>query len=203
MSEENKIFDSWEKYVNIVSTLGEEEVNNLIENIGERLSVATYSLTNKEAYCNNGGLVQFIIQYAKKAKQVKDAFFSHLDTKSVIKCALLSEIGRIGTQEHDRLIVQTSDWHREKLGQYFTWNDKCPKYYVPHMTLFWLNKYSVKLSEDELLSIILSQGRNDETKFYEGHTTDISKCLSYAREIVTTEFVNSLRKTSSDDVLPF
>jgi len=64
-------------------------------------------------------------------------------------------------------IEQKSDWHRDKLGQLYDWNSKCPKMSAQHRTLNLLQYFGVKLEYDEMLGIICSGGMHlEENKFY-------------------------------------
>ena len=66
----------------------------------------------------------------------------------------LHDIGRLGTIEADWLLPQDSDWHREKLGNEFKVNFDLPKLTHLQRTLFLLNHFQVRLTEEEFFALV-------------------------------------------------
>lgn len=188
IDEAQNAFDNYNKLLNLANRFSDSQIIKLLEDQAERISIASYNMKDSEPYCGTGSLVNFIMDYMKKLKQVRDSFHSYIDLESALTCAIISDIGRIGIDNEDRLIPQDSDWHREKLGQIYKWNEACPKMYVPHASLYWINKYDIKLSHEELLAILLTQDyMSEEAKFYIGSEPELVLCLRTARNIVMTD----------------
>lgn len=186
--EAQKAFDNYNKLLNIANSFSDPSIVKLLEDQAERISLASYNMKESDPYCGPGTLVCFIMDYMRKLKQVRDNFHSYIDTELALKCALLSDIGRIGLENEDRIIPQDSDWHREKLGQLYKWNDNCEKIHVPHASLLWINKYKISLSYESLLAILLTQDyTSEEAKFYNGSEPELALCLRTARNIVMTD----------------
>ena len=102
-----------------------------------------------------------------------------------MKVSLLHEIGRIGDLDHDLYVAQDSDWHREKLGQHFKYNDNCPKMSISHRTLWLCSYLNIDLTQDEYLSIVTSQGLHlPENQFYGNLNNPIISGLQASRGIV-------------------
>ena len=96
--------------------------------------------------------------------------------------ALLSDLGRICDLEQDTFIIQDSDWHRDKLGQLYKWNEECDKMSMTHKTLFLLQHYGVKLTKEEWLAIQLASGFHfEEIRFYVGHEPSLALLLQQAQ----------------------
>ena len=182
---ERDIESLWNKYEKLLSILDDEGVNKLIEDHGQRIIECSYSQKISEPYCGIGGLVAYSLDLAKNAKVLSQTLKYDISAHAIIKCALLSEVGRIGTEHLGRFILSNSDWHKEKLGQYFDWNESCPKYNVYHMSLWYIQKYKISLSWDEWQTIMLMTSQSSEdSKFYGNHKSNLSLLLSISKDIV-------------------
>jgi len=179
-----KLVDSFEKYTAVLSkVLDSNSVEKLSVLLGERLVLSPRGLTNQEGG-TPGGLIDFSLSVASAAKSISRVVG---DTKSLVKVALLHELGRVGDLENDLYIIQESDWHREKLGQNYKYNESCPKMSVSHRTLWLLNHTGVSLTRDEYLAILTAQGLHlNENQFYgyEGSKNSLIVGLQAARGIV-------------------
>ena len=139
MYKERDVKSLWEKYSNLLEKLKDENVNNLVDSLGQRILIGSYSQREKEPYCGIGGLVEYSLEIAKTASNMNNILEYNLNKASIIKCSLLSIVGKVGTLEEDRFSETTSEWHKEKLGQYYDWNESCPKYQTEDMTFFILH----------------------------------------------------------------
>ena len=84
--------------------------------------------------------------------------------------------------EQDYFIDQDSDWHREKLGQMYKYNEDLNKMSVSHRTLFLLQHFGIELAKDEWLAIQLAQGSHfEENRFYVGHEPTLALLLQQAK----------------------
>jgi hypothetical protein len=198
---ERDIESLWNKYENLLKMLSDDGINKLLEEQGQRIIECTYNQKISEPYCGVGGLVAYSLDLAKNAKVLSQTLKYNITSHSIIKCSLLSEVGRIGLQNIDRLLVSDSEWHKEKLGQYFEWNNHCPKYNVYHMSLWYIQNYNIYLSWDEWQTIMLMTSLGSEdSKFYGNHKSNLSLLLSISKEI-------SLKKEKDVidgvDVIPF
>jgi len=105
-----------------------------------------------------------------------------LQPANILKVGLLHEIGKIGDLSEDYFVEQDSDWHREKLGQVYKFNDDLNKMSVSHRTLFLLQHFGVELSKDEWIAIQLAGGSHfEENRFYVGHEPTLALALQLAK----------------------
>mgnify|MGYP001345528829 CR=1 FL=1 len=191
----------WNKYTNIIEKLEDENINNLIEDQGQRIIEASYSLKEKEPFCGIGGVVEFMLELASTAKKLDTALGYEVSSISILKCCLLSEIGRIGTFNDDRLVENKSEWHKEKLGLLYDWNEACCRYDVYDMTLWYCQKYNISLTWDEWQAIYLLKGRfTEESKFYNTHKSRLGTLLSLSKEVVIK---NEIDKINLNYTVPF
>jgi hypothetical protein len=185
MYKERDVEALWEKYNNLLKSLKDENVDNLVDTWDQRILMSSFSLREKEPFCGIGGIVEYALELAKAANNISKALNYDTSKQSIIKCALLSVLGRVGNETEDRFKECDSQWHQEKLGQYFDWNDACPKYQVNDMTLYLLQKRSIYLSWDEWQAIsLLKDMTSEDTKFYNMHKSRLSLVLQLAHESV-------------------
>lgn len=193
---ERNIEQLWEKYYSLVKKLNDENILKLVESIDQIMVESSYSMKVSEPFCGIGGLVEYILEFTKNAKKINDTFELGIETYQLIKMCVLSEIGRCGVNGEKRYIEYNSDWHKEKLGQYFIWNDKIHKYKTSEMTIYYLNNFNIKLSWEEINAILLlNDFDGDLTKFYSDSKTNLATCLLFARDI-TLRKENNLIKLS-------
>ena len=198
---ERDIESLWKKYTNLLSILEDQNVSNLIDMQGQRIIECTYSQKISEPFCGIGGLVDYSLKLAKTAKDITQVSQYSINAQSIIKCALLGEIGRIGNLHHDRLEISDSEWHKEKLGQYYNWNERCDKYSINHMTLFYMNYYNIGFTWEEYQALILLQSDNSSTsEFYGNFKSDIATILEISKQLVLRKEKKVIDGT---DCIPF
>ena len=185
MYKERDVETLWEKYSNLLKRLENQNVDNLINTMDQRILMSSFSQREKEPFCGIGGNVEYALELAKKASALNKALNYDLNKASIIKCSLLSILGRVGTLTRNRYIDTTSEWHKEKLGQYYDWNEDCPKYQINDMTLFILQNYNVHLSWDEWNAIsLIKDMTSEDNKFYNMHKSRLALVLQLAHETV-------------------
>ena len=188
MYKERDVESLWEKYSNLLKKLNDENVDNLVDRLDQRILMTSYSLREKEPFCGIGGVVEYALELAKKSNAISTALNYNISKASIIKCTLLSILGRVGTLTINRFVECTSDWHKDKLGQYYDWNEECPKYQVNDMTLFLLHFYNINLTWEEWQSIhLLGDMSSESNKFYSLHKSKLSLVLQMAHEAVMKE----------------
>ena len=193
MYKQRNVEDLWSKYEGLLSKLQDENINNLLESQGQRIIMGTFSQREKEQFCGIGGLVEYSLELVKTSNAIAKALNYDLNKASIIKCALLSVLGRVGTPDIDRFVDTTSEWHKEKLGQYFDWNEDCPKYQVNDMTLYWLQRYNITLNWDEWNSLLLLRDNSSEiNKFYGSHKSRLATVLCLANEAVLKDELDKI-----------
>lgn len=191
----------WGKYEGFVNLLGDENVDKMIEEQGQRILEASMSLSIKEPFCGIGGVVDYSLKLMNNVKKLNDVLGYNQTTHQIISASLFSPLGYIGNKHENRLVISTSEWHKEKLGQYFAWNENCPKYSIQDMSLWFLQHYGVKLDWEVWQSIMLSKNINsEESKFYSSHKERLAILLATAREITLK---NELDKIRLSYVTPF
>ena len=178
-----KLQENYDRYFRLLNKHFGESAGKLEEALGERLATAPRGQTLLEGG-QAGDLVEFCLQVARKSKLFAE---DPQLQRSLVRVALLYELGKLGDDSNEQFVQQDSSWHQEKLGQYFKYNDKCEKMSYTHRTLYFLSKFGFQVSTDEWIAIITSGGFHlEENRFYArdnhilSHLFQACKCLADA-----------------------
>jgi len=182
MTNDEKILYHLEKYCNLLSKVfPEESVENFVSDFGERLALCPRGL-EKGAGGTAGELVSFSLNVAQKSKELAAGM---CDVRSSVRVALVHELGRLGDLEEELYHHQESSWHQEKLNQFYKYNPKCKKMNLAHRTLYLLQKYNFPLTQDEWISIAVSQGMHlPENSFYGQSAGALTALIQFSRSLV-------------------
>ncbi len=175
---------NWDTYEKLCNKAAKHGMPDLIKALGERLITTPYSTHEKDSGCYAGGLIENALETTSKMRKLASSFELDINTGSILKVGLLHEIGKVGTLENDLFVEQDSSWHREKLGQFYKYNENVPKSTIPDRTLCLLQHFGITLTNDEFYAIRLSQGSHlEENRFYVGTEPDLAKCLQMAKRL--------------------
>lgn len=177
-----QLLQSFEKYINILSkVVNEQSLSKLESELGERLVTAPRALKIKEGGYP-GALIDFSLSVASNASLIS----KHLDNKkSLVKVSLIHELGRLGDFSSDLYIPQESEWHREKLGQHYKYNEECPKMSISHRTIWLCSSLGINLTQSEYIAVLTSQGLHlPENQFYGNINNPVVIGLQTSRGIV-------------------
>jgi len=164
-----------------------EAVDKLESEIGDRLFLAPQAL-DRNLGGVPGGLVSFTCNVAKFAKTFKDV----VDQRKLVRVSLIHELGRLGgPDEHSNLFVtEDSDWHREKLGRDYKYNEFCTKMSSAHRTLFYVARYGFQVDEEEWIALTTSAGfQYDENRFYANEVLPLATALQACRTFALKEMM--------------
>ena len=185
MFKELNIEEIWKKYESFLKQFENENINKLLEDQGQRIITASMSQRIKEPFCGIGGIVDYSLELARAANKLNKTYSFNVSNASIIKCSLLSVVGRIGTLQSDRLVEKDSDWHKEKLGQYYDWNENCLKYRPQDMTLWYIQHYGISLTWEEWSAIkLVSESNTEITSFYAQDRSRLALVMQMAHDIV-------------------
>ena len=186
MLEENALIKQYEKYTTFLERFFPgEATKDLIEHFGERLVLCPAGLTIEEGGYP-GALVDRALRTAQRAKQIAQAAELPTNPSSAVRVALVAELGRLGDLEPEAelYLPQTSDWHREKLGQNYKYNDACSRTTVPHRTLHLLQHFGLRLNREEWIAVLTIGGLHlPENAFYGNKKNDLIDLLQLAKHV--------------------
>ena len=172
----------WEQYEGLLKRLCDDNLNKLLSDLGERIVMCPASSRTDQYSCFPGGMVQHSLQVTSTMRALDKALETDQAIASIIKVGLLHDLGKVGDLNKRYFVEQDSSWHREKLGQMYKYNEGLNKMSVSHRTLWLLQHYGVKLSNEEWLAIQLASGFHfEENRFYVGHEPSLALLLQQAK----------------------
>jgi len=191
MSDEvDNIQKNWETYDKLLRRLSDQNINNLLEELGERLCLCPASSRVSEFNAAPGGLIDHSLGVTSAMRDLAGTglfgeISGFIPTASIIKVGLLHDIGKIGDLADSLFVDQDSGWHRDNLGQMFKYNENCQKMSVSHRTHYLLQNFGVSLSQDEWIAIQLAGGSHfEENRFYVGSEPTLALLLQQSKSLV-------------------
>lgn len=180
----DKIESNWQTYEKLLKRLCDDNLNNLLDNLADRLCTCPASMKIDQYGCTPGGLIQHSLDVTATMRNLNDSLELGLTVSSILKTGLLHDIGKIGDIENDYFLSQESEWHREKLGQMYRYNENIQKMSLSHRSLFLLQHYGVVLTEAEWIAIQLAQGSHfEENRFYARSEPTLGLILQQAKSL--------------------
>jgi hypothetical protein len=181
----DKIESNWETFDKLCRRLSDNNLNKLLDKVGERIVMCPASPRLDQYSAYPGGLVEHSIAVAGTLRSINDSQNLDIPVASILKVSLLHDLGKIGNDGNDLFINQDSEWHRDKLGQMYKYNEDLQKMSVSHRTLFLLQSFGVELTCDEWIAIQLAQGSHfEENRFYVGSEPSLALGLQQAKALV-------------------
>ena len=144
-----------------------EPLKNLFNDFEERIVSAPASGRLNYHNCFVGGFVDHVLRVQETALKVKQLLETmNVEVKAsdseVFFAAVFHDWGKLGTLKQPYYIQEKSSWHQEKLGQYWKHNDKLDYMSVTDRSLFTLQSYNIKVSNQVWKAIKLSDGMFDD-----------------------------------------
>ena len=181
----------WEQYSRLLKSTFDDPnpVIELLDALGERMVTTPSGRFVNDPGCEPGGMIKMSLKTAKQATRLMEAYDMPAEMKkSVVKVALLHDIGKVGDLKYDWLTPQDSSWHREKQGMYYKFfeADDIQRMSISHRTLYLLQHFGVKLSQDEWLAIQLAGGFHfEENRWYVNSEPGIATVIQQAKYYVS------------------
>lgn len=179
-----KIKSNWEKYEKLCKRLEDENIDKMIEYLGERLIFCPASTRLSQYNSEPGGLIEHLLNVTVLMKSLSNAAGLDLPMESILKVGLFHDIGKVGDLQNDLFVDQDSSWHREKLGENYKYNEDISKMSISHRTLFLLQHFHIELTREEWVAIQISGGSHfEENRFYVGSETTLGIIAQKAKSI--------------------
>lgn len=155
-----KIAENFEKFESLCKRLGDrsENVLKMVEHLGERLALCPASARVEHHSCFPGGLVDHSLRVLTTAGKLAKTHGCEFPLESLIISCLFHDLGKVGDENEDYYVVQKSDWHRDK-GMLYEYNEKISYMSVPHRSVYLMQRFDIKLSQEEYLAILLNDGQ--------------------------------------------
>ena len=159
----NVITENIEKYYNIIKRFEDEQLNDMLEQLKDRIAVCPNNSQKDLSGCEDGGFLIVTFNILNMIRKLDLITGKHCDQKSLFKIALIHDIGKIGNINDDRFISQDSDWHYEKLGMIYKKNPiflDVPSSYSTLQILSWFGIKLDSIEHDAIMSVALNKPLN-------------------------------------------
>ena len=173
MIDEQKIEENYNKFMEYVKADSRaDQLVTMYEDYGNELLTAPAA--GKAHYHNAfpGGYIDHVLRVIDTTLQLSSLYKKmggtiNFTKEEAVFSALHHDLGKLGNPgTAPYYLDQDSDWHRKR-GELYKHNPNLPYMQVPDRALMILQKYGIKLTDTEWLSIKLSDGLYDEsTKSY-------------------------------------
>ena len=187
-----QIQSNWEKYQSLLQKLDDEGINNLLEELGQRICEAPAAIHRDQSFSYPGGLVSSMLKITSaliRHDQANNVSLTH-GKRTLIKVGLLHDIGRVGNLDQPYYLEQDSDWHIEKLGKLYKINEDIDFMTPVERTFFILQHFGINLTKEEYQAFISLT--DDRCRNHLGNLLRFCNCFHYYSEFVTILFFLSI-----------
>ncbi|MAH44596.1 hypothetical protein CMI37_02145 [Candidatus Pacearchaeota archaeon] len=140
-----------------------ENIKKLFDHFEDRMIDAPASSRPQYHNCFLGGLLDHSVRVVQTALDIYEQFKS-MDVKvtaskqEVILAAMFHDLGKIGDLDNPYYIIQTDEWRRNKLREWYTFNNKLEPMSVTDRSLWLLQYFNIELKPEVWKAIKLSDG---------------------------------------------
>lgn len=195
---------NFDKFRSLCEKLGERSPAALamVDVLGEQLALCPASSRKDFHSAYPGGLVEHSLRVLSNAMKLTKAYGWQVPKESLIVSCLFHDIGKVGLANDDGTVTdyyvpQDSDWHREKLGEFYKHNKEMQYMSTPQRSVHMCQAFGLKLKMDEYLSILLNDGFVlDENKPY---------CLKTSPLVfitMTADYISTMQEKVGGDWTP-
>jgi hypothetical protein len=140
-----------------------------------------------------GGYLDHILRVVELALKMASLYktsngYIDFTKQELIFAALNHDLGKLGTEDEPYYLNQDSDWHRKR-GEMYKHNDALQYFKAPDRGLMMLQKYGISVTENEWLSIKLSDGiystGNDSYLKNDGMRVNLPYIIHWADHMAT------------------
>lgn len=176
---------NWNVFESLCDMINDENVGVMVGSLESRLVSCPASIKKDQYGAYPGGFVEHAVIVTNYLIKLNKLYSLNLSKESMIKVGLFHELGKVGNLEHDLFLEQDSKWHLDKLGQMYKYNEKIQKMSISHRTLFLLQYFNIRVTEEEWIAIQISQGTHfEENRFYVGFEPSLAMLLQQAKAAV-------------------
>ena len=196
-----KIQANYEKHLKIVDTyIGDrkDSIKEMLSHMEETYVMAPAS--GKTWYHNAfaGGYVDHVnrvVQYAIEQSRLYEKMGGTLDytDEQLVFSALFHDLGKIGDGDAPNYIPQTDKWRQDKLSEMYTFNPDLQFMLIPDRSLFILQKFGIKVNQNEFLGIRCHDGVFDKANeaYFFSHVESSRQKTSIISVLHTADFLAS------------
>ena len=165
-----QIQNNFDKLNDIVQKNFEQsQANNIklmFEHFEDRIIEAPASGRPNYHNCFPGGWLDHTLRVIESSLKMKEHFISlgvevTCDDSDIIMAAMFHDLGKLGDLEEPYYKLQTDDWRRKKLKEFYTHNNTMENLSVTDRALWLLQHFNIKVSTEVWKAIKMSDGMFD------------------------------------------
>ena len=186
---EQQIQDNWLKLRGIINDTfdGErlEKLNTMYDYFEDRMVEAPASGRPNYHNCFPGGWIDHTLRVIETSLKTMELFVGlGVDVTSkkedVILAAMFHDLGKLGDLNNPYYKIQTDDWRRKKLNEFYTHNNDMENLSVTDRALWLLQHFNIKVSTEVWKAIKMSDGMFDAgNENYYRRSSDSRNILHY------------------------
>jgi len=166
-----QIEENWKNLIGIITNnFSGERCDNLItmyESLKDRILIAPASGIEHFHNCFPGGYLDHVLRVIEFSEKIFNLWTEAGATidyskEELIFVALNHDLGKIGDLDNDHYIPNPSEWHRKNQGKIYSTNPDIIHMSVPHRGLWLLQEHDIKLSKNEMISILVHDGAYED-----------------------------------------
>jgi len=165
------------EYINkYITGSRKEQLVKMYEELSEKILTAPASSHSTRHNCFPGGYIDHVNRVVKCAITLFESWGANgagtnkYTIEELVFAAINHDLGKIGSRSMDYYIPNDSKWHIER-GQIYKINGALTYMKVPDRSLFTLQEFGIKVTENEYLAIKLHDGlygKGNESYFMAG-----------------------------------
>jgi 5'-deoxynucleotidase YfbR-like HD superfamily hydrolase len=181
---EDMLLDNWKDLMKIIDDNfkddRKEKLKAMYESFQERMmfSPASGNINYHNAFI--GGYVEHVLRVARCAEQTymlwksMGSSMEGYTKEELMFAALNHDLGKYGDLKNDLYVPNPSEWHRKNQGSLWNLNPELNWMPVQHRSLWLLQHHGIKVSENEMIAIMVHDGLYDEsnTQYYKHYNAD-------------------------------
>lgn len=139
-----------------------EQLKKMYSTVGDELITAPASGRTYFHNCFPGGYLDHVLRVTEIALKLAGTFKAvggsiEFTKQELIFSAIHHDLGKLGDENGPYYLDQDSDWHRKR-GELYKHNDAIQYFKVPERGLVLLQTHGITVTQNEWLSIKLSDG---------------------------------------------
>jgi hypothetical protein len=161
-----KQYGEFLNYIEVYLSDRKVELKNMYDSFGNRLVLAPASSIDYYHNAFVGGYIDHVLRVIDTSIKLYE-FYEQMNmdlsgfTKSnLVFVAMHHDLGKLGFigEGNDKYIPNDSEWHRKNMGKVYKTNDNIPFALVPDLSIYTLQKFSVKIYWEEFIAIKIHDG---------------------------------------------
>lgn len=169
---EQQISDMWDELIlfinKYISSPRKEQLIELYEKYQERIALAPAS--GKEHFHNAfpGGYINHVLNVVQNALDLRDLWYKaganvgNFTDEELVFSALNHDLGKIGDEDGEYYVPNTSDWHRINQGTIYNINPNLQWMNVTDRSFYLLQSAGIHVTRNEYIGMHLTDGLYEE-----------------------------------------